>query len=73
MFYILWTSIWLIFAHGILLNFLRDLFPGIMPFFIAHDAMALWLRRWILNPGVPNSKPLGVFKVNSAFHPSEVD
>ena len=32
-----------------------------------------WLRRWIPNPGVPCSKPLGGSKVNSAFHPSEVD
>ena len=32
-----------------------------------------WLRRWIPNQGVLCSKPLGVSKVNSAFHPSEVD
>ena len=31
------------------------------------------LRRWIPNPGVPCSKPLGGSKVDSAFHPSEVD
>ena len=30
-------------------------------------------RRWIPNPGVPCSKPLGGSKVDSAFHPSEVD
>ena len=35
--------------------------------------MAKWLRRWIPNPGVPCSKPLGGSKVDSAFHPSEVD
>ena len=35
--------------------------------------MAKWLRCWILNPGVPCSKPLGVSKVDLAFHPSEVD
>ena len=29
--------------------------------------------RWIPNPGVPGSKPLGGSKVDSAFHPSEVD
>ena len=29
-------------------------------------------RRWIPNPGVPYSKPLGGSKVDSAFHPSEV-
>ena len=29
--------------------------------------------RWIPNPGVPCSKPLGGSKVDSAFHPSEVD
>ena len=28
---------------------------------------------WIPNPGVPWSKPLGGSKVDSAFHPSEVD
>ena len=36
--------------------------------FILHK----WLRCWIPNPGVPWSKPLGGFKVDSAFHPSEV-
>ena len=30
-------------------------------------------RRWIPNPGVPCSKPMGGSKVDSAFHPSEVD
>ena len=30
-------------------------------------------RRWIPNPGVPCSKPLGGSKVDSAFHPPEVD
>ena len=32
-----------------------------------------WLRRWVPNPGVLCSKPLGGSKVNLAFHPSEVD
>ena len=32
-----------------------------------------YLRRWIPNPGVPCSKLLGGSKVDSAFHPSEVD
>ena len=40
---------------------------------VVHGAMAWWLRRWITNPGVPCSKPLGGSKVDSAFHPSEVD
>ena len=35
--------------------------------------MTLWLRRWILDPGVPCSKPLGGSKVDSAPHPYEVD
>ena len=35
--------------------------------------IAKWLRRWIPNPGVPCSKPLGGSKVDSAFHLSEVD
>ena len=35
--------------------------------------MAQWLRRWIPNPGVQHSKPLGSSKVDSAFHSSEVD
>ena len=35
--------------------------------------MAFSLRRWIPNPGVPFSKPLGGFKFDSVFHPSEVD
>ena len=30
-------------------------------------------RRWIPNPGVSWSKPLGGSKVDSVFHPSEVD
>ena len=29
--------------------------------------------RWIPKPGVPSSKPLADSKVDSAFHPSEVD
>ena len=33
----------------------------------------LVFRRWISNPGVPCSKPLGGSKVDSAFHPSEVN
>ena len=28
---------------------------------------------WILNPGIPNSKPMGRSNVNSAFHLSKVD
>ena len=35
--------------------------------------MAYWLRRWIPDPGVPCSKPLGGAKVDSAIRPSEVD
>ena len=35
--------------------------------------MAQWLRRWISNPGFSCLKPLGGSKVDSAFHPSEVD
>ena len=31
------------------------------------------IRHWIPNPGVLCSKPLGGSKVDSAFHPSEVD
>ena len=30
-------------------------------------------KYWIPNPGVPCSKPPGGSKVDSAFHPSEVD
>ena len=40
---------------------------------ILYGAMAKWLRRWIPNPGVACSKPLGGSKVDSAIHPSEVD
>ena len=40
---------------------------------VFNGAMAKWLRRWIPNPGVPCSKPLGGSKVDSVFHPSEVD
>ena len=43
------------------------------PIQLLHGAMAQWLRRWISNPGVPCSKPLGGSKVDSAFHSSEVD
>ena len=35
--------------------------------------MAQWLSHWIPNLGVPGLKPLGGCKVDSAFHPSEVD
>ena len=35
--------------------------------------MAKWLSRWISNPGVPCSNPLGGSKVDSVFHSSEVD
>ena len=38
-----------------------------------NGAMAYRLRRWIPNPGVSCSKPLGGSQVNSAFHPSKVD
>ena len=31
------------------------------------------LRRWILNPVVPCSKPLGGSKFDSVFHPAKVD
>ena len=34
---------------------------------------ALWLGRWIPNPWVPGSKPLGGSRVDSVFHLSEVD
>ena len=40
--------------------------------FLTHEE-AKWLSRWIPNPGVPSSKPLGGSKVDSAFHPAEVD
>ena len=40
----------------------------VMPSFIQQ-----WLRRWIPNPGVLCSKPLGGSKVDSAFHSPEVD
>ena len=42
-------------------------------FVVAQNDLAKWLRHWIPNPGVPCSKPLGGSKVDSAFHPSEVD
>ena len=35
--------------------------------------MASWLGCLIPNPGVSSSNPLAGFKVDSAFHPSEVD
>ena len=38
-----------------------------------YGAMASWLRRYIPNPGVPYSNPLVGSKIDSAFHPSEVD
>ena len=40
---------------------------------LGNGVMAQWLKRWIPNPGVPCSKPLGGSKVDSAFHSSEVD
>ena len=47
-------------------------------FCTSHDgklkhATAKCLRRWIPNPGVPVSKPLGGSMVNLAFDPSERD
>ena len=38
-----------------------------------YGAMAYWFRHWVHNPEVPCSKPLGGSKVDSAFHPFEVD
>ena len=38
-----------------------------------YGAVAWWLRCWIPNPRVPCSKPLGGSKVDSAFHPYEVN
>ena len=35
--------------------------------------MTEWLRYWIPNPGVLCLKPLGGSKIDSAFHPSEVN
>ena len=40
---------------------------------VTYLLMSYILRRWIPNPGVPCSKPLGGSKVDSAFHPPEVD
>ena len=40
---------------------------------VAPSSATDMLSRWIPNPGVPCSKPLGGSKVDSAFHPSEVD
>ena len=37
------------------------------------EQMAQWLRCQIPNPGVPCSKPLGGSKVDSTFHPFEVN
>ena len=37
------------------------------------QSSTLWLRCWIPNPVVPCSKTLGGFKVDSVFHPSEVN
>ena len=33
----------------------------------------VWLKHWIPNPEDLRSKPLGGPKIDSAFHPSEVD
>ena len=38
-----------------------------------YGAMALCLRYLILSPGVLSSKPLGGSKIDSTFHPSEVN
>ena len=35
--------------------------------------MAKWLKRWIPNPRVLCLKHVGGSKVDSAFHPSELD
>ena len=37
-----------------------------------YGVMMQWLWRWIPNPGVPSSKPLGASKVNSAIYSSEI-
>ena len=42
-------------------------------FFRKWRSNGLVLMHWIPNPGVLCSKPLGGSKVDSAFHPSEVD
>ena len=36
-------------------------------------SLVYWVSRSIPYPGVPCSKPLGGSKVDSAFHPSEID
>ena len=36
-------------------------------------ATAWWIRHWIPNLEVPCLKPLGGSKMDSAFHPSEID
>ena len=35
--------------------------------------LSFTLRHWIPDPGVPDSKPLGGYKVRSAYHTSEVE
>ena len=37
------------------------------------ELMAYWLASWITNTGSRDSKPLCSSKVDSAFHPTEVD
>ena len=41
--------------------------------YVIHGAMTQWLKCQISNPGVPCSRPLSGSKVDSAFHPFEVD
>ena len=67
-------------------TFIRFLITLSNPFFISSSfsflsillsfhyfLSAYWSRRWIPNPGVTCSKPLGGSKVDSAFHSSKVD
>ena len=52
-----------------------DVFPYSLRIFSHHceTRVAYWLRRWIHNLGVPCLKPQGGSKVDSVFHPCEVD
>ena len=68
------NSYWMVFCD-LTTNYINELASAIKiaAYFDILRAMAWSLRCSILNLGVPSSKPLGGFKVDSDFYPSKVD
>ena len=66
----LWMSVSVKFKLGVIHSWNKCTIPTC---FTSLLLIEQWPSGWIPNWGVPGSKPQGSSKVNSAFHPYEVD